>query len=514
MRFNVVREMLIFAIELVFLSLVVNLLANSINISATQNSHIILSIIALSLALLLFVLKNIGSIKIYIPTKILSIIIALLLVTPLLSIGIVVSSSSPNICDLSALSPGIEEHISEGKKDLIANKLNEKDREQKIYDNNTQVNKTNSYLLAVAIPAKSDLDAAKAMLAGVADAQTEFNQLFSTKLKKPLKIVVVDDNNDQDFAKKVACQIATNTKWKNILGVIGHYSSGASKAALDIYAKAGITMITPTSTSTSLKQGSDNKVFFRTTITNKDFGEYLADKINQLAKIGKVLVFYEKDNEYAEDLKKQFITNLGVTHVDQEIDIEHWTSANINELTIPSNVKAAVIFPSSGDAQKGQIAIDLIKKLKRTRPDISLFGGDSLYKGRTLDYGKTDIEGLKLVIPWFSLNSNGQMISDYAKKAEKTWVGQTNWMAASSYDATQAFLAAISEVEQTSRRVDRKSVLESMSNVELDEQYTSGEKIKFNDGELKDRKPVFVEVVRNKDNKGQCGYEVCFKRTE
>jgi branched-chain amino acid transport system substrate-binding protein len=45
------------------------------------------------------------------------------------------------------------------------------------------------------------------------------------------------------------------------LGVIGHHSSNASKAALEIYAKAGITMITPSSTSTNLKQDSNNKVF-------------------------------------------------------------------------------------------------------------------------------------------------------------------------------------------------------------------------------------------------------------
>lgn len=211
-------------------------------------------------------------------------------------------------------------------------------------------------------------------------------------------------------------------------------------------------------------------------------------------------------------MKKQFIQSLGTNQVKEEekIDIKDWTSANIDRLNIPGEVKAAVIFSSSGDGQKHEIAIKLIKKLKRTRPDLNLFGGDSLYQGRTLYDGKTDIEGLKLVIPWFPVNLDGQINSDYAREAKETWGGQINWMTASSYDATKAFLEAIAQLETTSRKVDRKTVLESMPNVVLEKPYTSGEKLEFQNGEPKDRKPVFVEVVR-KDNKWQCGFEVCFK---
>ncbi|GET43998.1 ABC transporter substrate-binding protein [Microseira wollei] len=276
MIFNVVPDFLFFIIEVVLLNIALNLLANSIHIPPTPRNRIILAVIALFLALILFWIKNI--------------------VYP------------PPICQPS---PDVATRLSTGGNNLITkNTPYEKDREQKIYDNNRQVDANNSYLLAVAVPGNARQQAARAMLAGVADAQTKFNQAQKdpttpkkSSQPKLLNIVVVDDNDDKDVASKVACQIATNPEWKNILGVIGHHSSNASKAALEIYAKAGITMITPTSTSTNLRQDSNNKVFFRATVSNAALGRSLADEIGTL---GKVRIFYEGNNEYSKELKNKF----------------------------------------------------------------------------------------------------------------------------------------------------------------------------------------------------------------
>lgn len=114
------------------------------------------------------------------------------------------------------------------------------------------------------------------------------------------------------------------------------------------------------------------------------------------------------------------------------------------------------------------------------------------------------------------MNLNGQMISDYAKESASTWGGQINWMTASSYDATQAFLAAIAQVEKNFQKVDKKSVLKSMRKVELKKEYTSGETLKFDNSEPQGRKPpIFVEVVQKEKLPKilQCGveFEVCFK---
>ncbi|MFB2975511.1 hypothetical protein [Microseira sp. BLCC-F43] len=181
MMFNVVPDFLIFIIDVVLLSLALNLLANIIHIPPTRRNRIILAVIALFLAIILFWIKN--------------------LVYP------------PPICQLSS---DVANRLSTGENNLtIKNTPNEKDREEEIYKNNRDVDPNNSYLLAVAVPGNARQQAARAMLAGVADAQTKFNQAQKdpTTPKKPsqpklLKIVVVDDNDDKDIANKVACQIA------------------------------------------------------------------------------------------------------------------------------------------------------------------------------------------------------------------------------------------------------------------------------------------------------------------
>ncbi len=511
-------DFLKFFIEVILLGFVLSVLANRYPIS-TQINTIILLAIALLLTITLYYLQVVRPPNGPTNWMILAVIAFFLVIL----FGSLILPTPPPIC---LTLTNVKNSIITGKPSLTEKDTpNEKDREQKIYDNNKDLNENNSYLLALAIPAKTQPQAAKAMLAGVADAQTKFNNQLLPSLLKPtisqkkLKIVVVDDRNNKDnFAKEVACEIATNPDWKNILGVIGHHSSGASKAALDIYNKADLTMITPTSTSTELNQNSGKEVFFRTTVNNKAFAKILAQKIISL---GKVRVFYEGNNDYAEDLKKNFIeeyNSLAPNPVKEEeiIDIQNLNSQTINKLTIPPEVKAAVIFSSSGDDQKHEIAIKLIKKLKSTTPKLELFGGDSLYKGKTLSEGKTSIEGLKLVIPWHPVNSNGQMISAYAKESASTWGGLTNWMTASSYDATQAFLAAIAQVEKKFQKVDKKSVLESMRTVDLKEEYTSGETLKFENSEPQGRKPpIFVEVVQQEKLPKllQCGvkFEVCFK---
>lgn len=130
-----------------------------------------------------------------------------------------------------------------------------------------------------------------------------------------------------------------------------------------------------------------------------------------------------------------------------------------------------------------------------------------------MSIGKTDIEGLKLVFPWFPVDSEGKTISPYAKESQATWGGPINWVTASSYDATRAFLAAISKAEETSGKVERKSVLESLPKVVLEKKFTSGEKLEFQNGERQGGKPVFVEVVQKTKLPKilQCSFEVCFK---
>jgi branched-chain amino acid transport system substrate-binding protein len=76
-------------------------------------------------------------------------------------------------------------------------------------------------------------------------------------------VVPMDDESDSDVAVSVAEQIKADvTSGKRVLGVIGHYNSGQTLAAMEVYKDLPLVVITPTSSEVSITQkGYTN--FFR-----------------------------------------------------------------------------------------------------------------------------------------------------------------------------------------------------------------------------------------------------------
>ncbi|MFM6818775.1 MAG: ABC transporter substrate-binding protein, partial [Dolichospermum sp.] len=70
-----------------------------------------------------------------------------------------------------------------------------------------------------------------------------------------------------------------------------------------------------------------------------------------------------------------------------------------------------------------------------------MLSGDTLYSNETLVTGGKGVEGLIIVIPWFRETSQTKSFAD---KSDKIWGGAISWRTATSYDATQAFIKALS----------------------------------------------------------------------
>ncbi|NER50546.1 MAG: ABC transporter substrate-binding protein, partial [Symploca sp. SIO1A3] len=178
--------------------------------------------------------------------------------------------------------------------------------EPQIYLNNAKARLQGSTLVvAVVAPIDHQADSAKEILRGIADAQAQFNQ--SQPEPSPLlEIIIANDGNDEDTAKKVAKQLANNPK---ILAVIGHNSSEASQAALPEYQQAGLAFITSTATSTELgiatNTKSERSVFFRVLPSNKEAGEKLAGYAKQ-KDLDRVVIFYDSESTYSNTLKEEF----------------------------------------------------------------------------------------------------------------------------------------------------------------------------------------------------------------
>ena len=100
------------------------------------------------------------------------------------------------------------------------------------------------------------------VLGGVRLAAEEFNRAGGL-LGYKVVVVPLDDESDNDVAVTLANQVKADlAAGKRVLGVVGHYNSGQTIAAMDVYKDLPIVVLTPTSSEMSLTQkGYGN--FFR-----------------------------------------------------------------------------------------------------------------------------------------------------------------------------------------------------------------------------------------------------------
>ncbi|MCA1991503.1 MAG: ABC transporter substrate-binding protein [Coleofasciculus sp. S288] len=367
-----------------------------------------------------------------------------------------------------------------------AKETNRNDPEMWIYYNNARaIKKGNPLTLAVVTPATARRDIALEVLRGVAQAQDSFNERRE-KFKAPLlKIIIANDDSEPTQARRVARTLITNQK---VMGVIGHYTSSASEAALKEYEKAGLAMISPSSTSNTLK----GDVFFRTVSSNLETAKKLLNYV--LAnKIKKVVIFYSPEDLYSRDLMEsvESLLNQKDVEVIQKVDLRDSELSADAEAFLLSKIQdkpdALFLFPNT---ELVSVAIEIARARNNVKSlqNKPLLGASSLYSADTLKAGRAALENLILDVHWFADAPDSK---EFADKARDMWKGQVSWRTATSYEATQAFIEALSVSDKPSR----STVLEKLKSMNLSSQ-----------------EPVLVKVSRGKG--GPEGSEFRFELAE
>ncbi|MDF5735368.1 MULTISPECIES: AAA-like domain-containing protein [unclassified Nostoc] len=377
--------------------------------------------------------------------------------------------------------------------------IDKSDPEVVIYYNNSlaqeQAKKINlkPITVAVVVPMYARRTSAIAMLRGVALAQNEFNESkekvgFKSRL---LNVRIANDSNNPDQARKVAKELIKDS---DVLAVIGHNASQASKSALEVYQNNDLAMIAATSASTELQ----GKGFFRTILSTKVAAKYLADYAIK-DNIKKVVIYYNRD-AYSKDIKEKFEASFKEQRgkVRSSIDLEdsqrNLKGEFLENLASINHPDAVVFFPNT---ESVSTVIKIVSYKKNVYPELRnlpLLGGGTLYTSEILKQAKENIEGLILTVPWFPEEKSSK---EFAERACREWDDKIDWATASSYDATQAFIAAVSKSDLSKKNASeqRKDVIEKLKSIKLPPEKTSGERLQFINGERKDAKPVLVKAV-------------------
>ncbi|AEJ18577.1 branched-chain amino acid ABC transporter substrate-binding protein [Gracilinema caldarium] len=128
---------------------------------------------------------------------------------------------------------------------------------------------------------------------------------------RKIELVIEDDQCKPELATNAASKLVSN----NVVAVIGHICSGATKSALGIYKDSKIITISPSATNPPLTQSGEYPNFFRTIAPDDAQAKLAANFLAKTLKLKTIAVLHDK-GDYGKgfaELVKQFAEAQGVT---------------------------------------------------------------------------------------------------------------------------------------------------------------------------------------------------------
>lgn len=309
---------------------------------------------------------------------------------------------------------------------------NRNDPEAFIYLNNARIGNQPAHTLAVIAPVGNTSEIGLEILRGAGQAQQAFNQLAGND-GPSIKLLIVNDDNEPSIAKSVAAELVNRSE---VLGVLGHYSSGVTLAAAPIYNQGKLPMVSAISTSVELSGFSP--YVFRTVPSDSFAAAALARYMMDGLTAQKAILYYDSNSAYSLSLKSEFTTSVFSDggEVMTEYDLADPNFDADKQITLAKEQEADVIMlASSTDTLEPSLAV-----MTTVNQEIPLIGGDDLYHPQILKQGGIDAAGLVVAVPWHVLSDPE---SNFVTDARQLWGGDVSWRSAMAYDAIASLGTAL-----------------------------------------------------------------------
>ncbi len=363
-----------------------------------------------------------------------------------------------------------------------------KDPDILIYMNNAKVRYWHQqkptkpiYTIVAVVPAA--IEQGQHILFGVAHLQdrvVDITEGINVEPEVYLEIGIADDLNKPEQAVEIAKKLVEpsinggDNKTRSILAVIGHDSSEVTCEALPIYSRAGLSVISATSSMNEMRKrcGDIDRVFFRT-ISSAQFESRSLVKLLKSKNIQnlKVTSFYKKEKIgfsrdlfeiFKQDFKKEFGKELedGFDLSDTNNDVSE-VAKGIDKA---KNSNVIILF-SDEKTDAFNVFNNAVKVLKAADPSkIDLIIGSNPLLSAEIDPKLLQKWHDKLVVA-VDWNADPQCSDrEFVKIANKLWAGDINHTTAAAYEATQV-LAQLFKKGNNNSRSQVKDALRNISNI-------------------------------------------------
>lgn len=311
---------------------------------------------------------------------------------------------------------------------------NRNDPETLIYLNNAlALSKGDVIKIGVSVPIGGNLNVAKEILRGVAQAQEEVDRQGGINGKLVL-VEIANDNNDPETAKQIATEFVKDA---SVLAIVGHNSSDASLAAAPIYQQGGIVMISPTSVAKNLPDIGDR--IFRTTPSTRFIADELANYTIKTARKTKIAICADPKSQASASFKEEFAIAMfehggTISKIPCDFSAPTFNAETIPAQAIGDGVDALLLAPS---IDKLNPALEVARA---NQGRLTLLGSQAMYVYETLKEGQGDTKGTVMSVVWHPAVSAK---STFASEAQKLWGGAGSWRTATAYDAAKVILTGL-----------------------------------------------------------------------
>lgn len=313
--------------------------------------------------------------------------------------------------------------------------LNRNDPESWIYLSNAAAAVNGNVVkIGVSVPIGGNLNVAREILRGVAQAQYEVNHNGGVG-GTLAQVEIANDDNDPQLAKQIAESFVQDGR---ILAVVGHNSSDASIAAAPVYQQGGLVMISPTSVATNLS-GIGSSYIFRTTPNVRVMADALSHYAVTSAHKTKMAICADSQAQASQSFKQEFTSAMfenggKVTNTACDFASSNFNPSEIPSQAISDGADGLLLAPA---VNKIDQAMDVVKANKGR---LALLGSQTMYTISTLQQGQVFANGMVLAVVW---EPSAVASSSYAVNAKRFWGGPGSWRTAMAYDATNVVIAGL-----------------------------------------------------------------------
>ncbi|WHH57928.1 ABC transporter substrate-binding protein [Petroclostridium sp. X23] len=272
-------------------------------------------------------------------------------------------------------------------------------------------------------------------------------------LGKQIELVYGDDKGDPKEAVSVAQKLIND---KNIVGMLGHFFSGATLAAGPIYQSNGIPTLAIASTNPDVPTIGD--YIFRINVGDNYQGSQLAKWLYETKGIKKVAVVYD-NNDYGKGVSDVF--NKTFKELGGEITtIESYIGGQEKDFSvIVTKIKgsgAEAIMLASYPTEGALIA----QQAKNNGLDIPIICTDSIYTEDFIKLGGQAVEGAT-VVSYFHPSDPRPEVQEFIKKFKDKYGKEPDSWSPYAYDAMYVMVNAIKRAGSSDKKAIQKALSET-----------------------------------------------------